>query len=251
MKITILVENQTGHRGARVCLSEWGLSAFVEVNGVNILFDTGHTGIYKQNAEGLGIDLQKTDFVILSHYHWDHAGGLQYHNFKTRKKLVIHPEILTKISVKESEKLQKDFQILTSETPLEFTDGVFYLGEIPRKSSFEKGVYKKDAMHDDSAIAVRSEYGVIVITGCSHSGITNICEYAKKVTGQNLYAVIGGFHLFEEDTEAVNGTIAYFEKEKPKYLYPMHCVDFPTLTRFREIFGIEKASTGDVIEIDI
>ncbi len=103
-------------------------------------------------------------------------------------------------------------------------------------------------MLDDSAIAVKSSKGVIVITGCSHAGISNICDYAKQVTGQKLYAVIGGFHLFEDDQKAVNGTIDFFKKEKPKYLYPMHCIDFPTLVKFYTIFGIKKLSTGDTIE---
>jgi 7,8-dihydropterin-6-yl-methyl-4-(beta-D-ribofuranosyl)aminobenzene 5'-phosphate synthase len=250
MKITILVENQISHAAARTCAAEWGFSAFIQVNGVNILFDTGHTDLYKKNAVNLGIDLQKTNFVILSHYHWDHAGGLQYHNFKDKKKLIIHPEILNKISDSDAEKLLTDFKITTSKKPLEFIKNGFYLGEIPRKTSFEKGMYKNDTMQDDSAIAFKTKKGAIVVTGCSHSGIANICEYAKKVTGQKLYAVIGGFHLFENEQEAVDGTIAYFKKEKPKYLYPMHCVDFPTLVRFRNIFGIEKMSTGDVINID-
>ncbi len=247
MKITILVENQSSHAGAKVCLAEWGFSAFIQKNNVNILFDTGHTGIYKHNAEKLNIDLQDTNFVVLSHHHWDHAGGLQHHNFKNKKNLIIHPEILDKLPIKASQKLQTDFKIIPSKKPLEFSEGIYYLGEIPRESTFENGIYKNDSMHDDSAIAVKSSKGTIVITGCSHAGITNICEYAKKVTGQELYAVIGGFHLFENNQIAVNGTIEYFKKEKPKYLYPMHCVDFPTLAKFYTIFGIEKLSTGDTI----
>jgi len=249
MKITILVENQSSHEGAKVCLAEWGFSAYIQKSNINILFDTGHTGIYKQNAKNLNIDLKNTNYIVLSHHHWDHAGGLQHHDFNNTKKLVIHPEILNKLPVKESQKLQTDFNIIPSKNPLEFSDGIFYLGEIPRENTFEKGNYKNDSMKDDSAIAVRSSKGVIVITGCSHAGISNICEYAKHVTGQKLYAVIGGFHLFEDDQTAVNGTIEYFKKEKPKYLYPMHCVDFPTLTKFHNIFGIEKLSTGDVIEL--
>ena len=250
MKITILVENQISHAAAKTCSAEWGFSAFVEVNGIHILFDTGHTDIYKHNAKNLNIDLQRTDFVVLSHHHWDHAGGLKYHEFKDKKKLIIHPDILEKLPDMETEKLLADFKITTTKSPLEFSKDIFYLGEIPRKTSFEKGLYKGKPIPDDSAIAIKSEHGVIVVTGCSHSGIANICEQAKKVTGQNLYAVIGGFHLFEKETEAVEGTIAYFKKEHPKYLYPMHCVDFPTLTKFRNVFGIERMSTGDVIRIE-
>ena len=105
-------------------------------------------------------------------------------------------------------------------------------------------------MQDDSAIAIKTSKGVVVISGCSHSGICNICEYAKKVTGQELYGVLGGFHLFQNEPEVVEKTIEYFQKENPKYLYPMHCVDFPTLAKLHNFFECQKYSTGDVIEIE-
>ncbi len=251
MKITILCENFSSWKGRKTCKAEWGFSVFIQTDNSNILFDTGHTDIYKHNAESLNINLENTNFVILSHYHWDHVGGLQHHDFKTKKKLIIHPEIIEKLPLKESQKIKLDFEIVTSKDAMEFVKGIYFLGEIPRINDFEKGMYKDEKMLDDSAIAVESENGVIVITGCSHSGICNICEYAKKITGKKLYAVIGGFHLFDNDQKAVNGTIEYFKAEKPKYLYPMHCVDFPTLARFHTIFGIEKLSTGDEIEIDL
>ncbi|MEI6627169.1 MAG: MBL fold metallo-hydrolase [bacterium] len=250
MKITILCENQTGYKGSKVCLSEWGLSLFIEINGLNLLFDTGHTDVYKRNAERLGIILDKVDFVILSHHHWDHADGLQAHNFKSKKKLIIHPEILTKLLAKESEKIKNDFKIVASVNPLEFFHNAYYLGEIPRQNTFENGAVENDLMRDDSAIVIKTKNGAVVITGCSHSGICNICEYAKKVTGKKIYAVIGGFHLFEDNQEAIAETIEYFKTEKPKFLYPMHCVDFPTLAKFHEVFGIKKMSTGDVIELE-
>jgi len=248
MKITILCENQISHRGAKVCLAEWGFSAYIQTNGTNILLDTGHTGIYKHNAEQLDINLQDVHFIVLSHHHWDHVGGLQHHNFKNKKKLVIHPALIDKLASNEFAKIKSDFEIITSYKPLEIANGVYFLGEIPRKNEFEKGMYKDDKMLDDTAIAIKSKKGVIVITGCSHAGICNICEYAKEITNQNLYAVIGGFHLFENDKQAINGTIEYFQAEKPEYLYPMHCIDFPTLSKFHIIFGIQKLSTGDIIE---
>ncbi|MDD2636679.1 MAG: MBL fold metallo-hydrolase [Bacteroidales bacterium] len=248
MKITILCENQVSHKGAKVCLAEWGFSAFIQINRTNILFDTGHTGIYKHNAEQLNIDLQDTHFVALSHHHWDHVGGLQYHNFKHKKKLIFHPALINQLPLNEAEKIISDFEIITSDKPLEITNGVYFLGEIPRTNNFEKGLYKTNNMLDDTAIAIKSKKGVIVISGCSHAGICNICEYAKEITNQNLYAVIGGFHLFEDDQKAVNGTIEYYQSENPEHLYPMHCIDFPTLSKFHSIFGIQKLSTGDTIE---
>lgn len=138
---------------------------------------------------------------------------------------------------------------MASQRPIEFAPNVFFLGEIPRKTTFEKGGLENDKLLHDSAIAFKTEKGVVVISGCSHAGISNICEYAKEVTGLSLYAVIGGFHLFEKDHEAVNGTLDYFQKEKPTHLLPMHCVDVPTLAKFHELFSIKKYAAGDVIRL--
>jgi len=250
MKITLLCENVTGQSGAKVCLAEWGFSAYIQVNGINLLFDTGHTDVYKKNAENLNIDLNNTNFIILSHHHWDHTGGLRFHNFKDKKPLIAHPEVFEKLPKDQSENLIKNFEIISSKKPLEFSKDIFYLGEIPRKNNFEAGNYKEDKMLDDSAIVIKTKKGAVVITGCSHAGICNICDHAKKVSGQELYAVIGGFHLFEENENAVNKTIDYFRSENPKYILPMHCVDFPTMVKFNINFGSKKYSTGDTISIE-
>ncbi|MBU1356679.1 MAG: MBL fold metallo-hydrolase [Candidatus Edwardsbacteria bacterium] len=249
MKITILCENQAGHSGSRFFLAEWGLSLYVQTQDINLLFDTGHTGVYQHNAKQLGLNLDRTNFIVLSHHHWDHVGGLQHHGFKTKKKLIVHPELIVKLPAKESRKIKQDFKVIASAEPLEFSRGIYYLGEIPRQSSFEKGTFKNERMPDDSAVAIKTKKGTVVVTGCSHSGICNICEYAKKVTGQRIYAVIGGFHLFENNPKAVAGAIKYFKTEKPRFIYPMHCIDLPTLARFHGEFGITKLSAGDKIKI--
>lgn len=248
MKITILCENAVGKKGASNCLAEWGFSAYIQSDKTNILFDTGHTDVYWKNAVSMGIDLEQSDFVILSHYHWDHIGGLKYHKFNNKKKLITHPDVLNKLPATESNKIINDFEVQTSKTTIEFAKNVFYLGEIPRANDIESG-YKNDSMPDDSAIAIKTSNGTAIITGCSHSGICNICEYAKKITGQNIYAVLGGFHLFEENKDAVEQTIEYFKKESPKHLYPMHCIDFPTQIKFHQYLNTIKYSSGDTIEI--
>jgi 7,8-dihydropterin-6-yl-methyl-4-(beta-D-ribofuranosyl)aminobenzene 5'-phosphate synthase len=249
MKITLLNENSAGRQNHKLCLAEWGLSVFIEVNGINILLDTGNTDVYIKNAKQLNIDLDSVDFIVLSHNHWDHTGGLRFHEFKDKKKIIIHPQILEKLPKEQSNKLIKDFEIITSTKPLEFSKNIYYLGEIPRKNNFEKGEWKGDPMIDDSAIVIKTNQGAVVISGCSHSGIANICEYAKEITDQKLFGVIGGFHLFEDNKTTIEKTIEYFKKEKPKYLYPMHCVDNFAMSKFYNNFQIKKYSSGDIFEI--
>jgi 7,8-dihydropterin-6-yl-methyl-4-(beta-D-ribofuranosyl)aminobenzene 5'-phosphate synthase len=250
MKISILCENSVGHQMAKYCLAQWGLSLYVQTEGVNILFDTGHTEVYKHNAKQLKIDLNKTHFIVLSHYHWDHTGGLRFYNLKSKKKIILHPQILDKLPLDESKNIKNHFKVITSSKPFELSKNIYYLGEIPRKTSFEKGGYNDDPMLDDSAMAIKTTKGAVVITGCSHSGICNICEYAKKITGQKLYAVIGGFHLFDNDKEAIKATINYFSNERSKYLFPMHCVTLPALAEFYRNFGCKKYSSGDIIQLN-
>lgn len=251
MKITLLCENVCGHSGSKVCLAEWWLSAFIQVKGINILFDTGHTDVYKKNAENLWIDLNTTDVVILSHYHWDHTGGLRYHDFKERKKLIAHPDVFSKMPKEQVDKILSDFDVQPSKKILNIWEDIFFLGEIPRVTNFETGKSRDEHMFDDTAIIIKSDKWVIVIAWCSHSGICNICEYAKEVSGQELYAVIGGFHLFEENKVGVEKTLEYFHQEKPELILPMHCVDMPTQSKFYTQFNSKKYSTGDMIELDI
>ena len=159
MKITILIENQIAYRAARTCSAEWGLSFFIEYNGVNILFDSGHSGAFAINARHLGIDLEKTDFVVLSHHHWDHAGGLQQYRFSSPKNLVLHPDVLNKLPEKQAAAFRKDYHIRASATPVEIAKNLFFLGEIPRVTRFEKGLYKNKPIPDDTALAVKTDKG--------------------------------------------------------------------------------------------
>ena len=236
-------------KGNQVCSAEWGLSAFLETGSINILFDSGHSEIYKNNAKHLGVNLDTADFVILSHHHWDHAKGLLHHEFKDKKKLILHPAILKKVPSEDAVVYQRDFEVITAEQPLEFSPGVFFLGEIPRKTNFESGVHGDDPMADDTAIAVVLDNGVFVLSGCAHSGIVNICEYAKQISGKSLNTVAGGFHLFEDDSAAVEGAIEYFQREKVENIYPLHCIDPPSFVQFYTKLNAIKYGTGDEITI--
>jgi 7,8-dihydropterin-6-yl-methyl-4-(beta-D-ribofuranosyl)aminobenzene 5'-phosphate synthase len=249
MKISVLSENSVGRARCRDCLAEWGLSLYIELDDVRILFDSGHKGTFVHNAEQLGVDLNKTDVVVLSHHHWDHTGGLRFFRWATKKRLVTHPRVPQAVQAEQSLDLAADFELTTSTGPLEFLPGIYYLGTIPRHAAYEQGVYGDDAMPDDSAIAIQTDAGVVVITGCSHAGVSNIAEYAKQVTGQDLYGVIGGFHLFENDPSAIDGAVAYFQKEKPAFLYPMHCVDHAAMAAFYDTFKVKKYGAGDVFEV--
>lgn len=251
MKVTVLAENSAGRSHARDCLAEWGLSLYLEIGDVRVLFDSGHKGTFAQNAEALGADLGKVDCVVLSHHHWDHTGGLRFYDFKARPKLVTHPRVPGVVQDEQAVDLAAKFELMTSAAPVEFLPDMVYLGEIPRHTDFEQGKYQDDAMPDDSAIAIKTAKGTIIVTGCSHAGVVNIAEYAKKITGQDIYGVMGGFHLFEDDPAATQGAIDYFKSEKPEFLYPMHCVDHAAMSAFYDNFRVRKYGAGDEFEVKV
>lgn len=257
MKIQLLTENASCGLGWH---AEWGFSAHIEYGGANILFDTGYSDVWIRNAATAGLDLRSLDMIALSHFHEDHTRGLLFHPFREKKRLVCHPRVLTILAESQDPeamqdyrniraKLQSDFTVQTSKEPLELASGAFFLGEIPRVTSFERGMSFDDPMEDDSALAFKTDKGAVVIAGCSHAGICNIAARAKEVTGQALHAVIGGFHLLKEEDPPVDETIAWFANEKVARIFPMHCVDFEYLTKFHAAFDMPKLCAGDVIEI--
>ncbi len=115
--------------------------------------------------------------------------------------------------------------------------------------SIVDGVKIDDTVDDDSAIACRGDKGLFVITGCSHSGICNILEYAKRVCNDDrIYGVIGGFHLFEAD-ERLEKTIEYLKENNVKLLYPCHCVSLKAKVEMAKKLDINEVGVG--LEINI
>ena len=113
------------------------------------------------------------------------------------------------------------------------------------------GEYKDDFLYDDSALVYKGNDGLFVISGCSHSGICNIIEYAKKVCNDDrVVAVIGGFHLTNDD-ERLKETIDYFEKNKIKNIYPCHCTSLVAKSKFINRFGNDVNEVGVSLEIEM
>ncbi len=260
MKLSVLTENTA----SAYFTAEFGLSYFIEQDGKNILFDTGPTDVFLKNAQKLEIDLNKTDLVVLSHGHWDHGNGLKFLN---DKKLLCHPEAFKKRYHKQDhsyiglelsyEEIKQKFNLTTSSIPYRITENSWFLGEIPRLNDFESRTTsfiddnnEADFVPDDSALAIIDKGELIVITGCSHSGICNIIEYAKKTTGiKHVKAVMGGFHLKAQDIQTKK-TIQYFKEQKIKDILPSHCTRLPALAAFYDEFKIRHVQAGMIFHFN-
>lgn len=254
MKLTVLSENSA----SAYFFAEHGLSYFIEYDNIKILFDTGASDVFVKNAKKLNIDLNETDYIVLSHGHWDHGNGLR---FIKNKPLICHPSAFIKrfrkgeyknIGLEMSlEEIQKQFDLTTSKEPYYITPNIIFLGEIPFEYGFEERVSffnlengEIDLIEDDSAIAIIIENELVIVSGCAHSGICNITEYAKELTGINkVRAVIGGFHLKHQNYQTKK-TINYFKDNKVQNLLPSHCTQLPAMAMFYDAFAVKHVKAG-------
>ena len=220
MIIKVLVEDHNK-------INEHGLSFYIESNGQKILFDTGQSDLYYKNAKEMGIDLSMIDLVVLSHGHYDHGNGLTHLGGVT---LVCHPKVFSKryrnkkyIGINQSRKeIEEKFDLVTSKKPYFITKDICFLGEVkPRATNYTLEDGSIDYIPDDSALAINTENGLVVITGCSHAGIINIIQRSQEVFKKDkIYAVIGGFHLKE-----INSALDRVAKalKNIEIIYTGHC----------------------------
>ncbi len=267
MKLTVLEDNNTYID--MYYLGEPAVSYYIEDGNDRILFDVGYSDAFMINAKKMGIDLDKVNKLVISHGHDDHTGGLKYFfNKKRNIELISHPESFnykedaTGLFIGSSltkEQLYEVSNLKLSKEPIQISDNIIYLGEIPITNDFEpryaigKSIVDdkkvEDMIEEDSAIVYKSDQGLFVITGCSHSGICNIIEYAKKVCHEErIYGVIGGFHLFEVN-DCLEKTIEYFKKNDIKLLYPCHCVSLKAKIEMGKQLDIREVGVG--LEINL
>ena len=257
MKLTVLVDNNTFID--EYYLAEPALSFYIECDHKKILFDVGYSDVFLKNANKMGIDLSLCDYVVLSHGHNDHTGGLEY--FNSNCPIVCHPGCFHKKYVDDlyigSPVSVMDFEGCVE--PFWLSEHLVYLGEIPRVCGFENanaigyelvdGLKKDDYLLDDSALVYTTNDGLFVITGCSHSGICNIIEYAKKVCKDSrILGVIGGMHLFGVNEQTLD-TIQYLNKCNIKDVYPCHCVSLYVKAKMLECLNVHEVGVGLSIEI--
>ncbi len=261
VRITTLSENTASYG----FLAEWGLSIFVEVDGLRILVDTGLSYSAVHNAQLLGIDLSTIDRVVLSHGHADHTGGLrEILKIKGGVEVIAHPDIWTPKYVQrdqgglhyigipflreEMESLGARFNLVRA--PLRINDNIITTGEIPIATSYEHvednlfikegGVLKRDELADDLALIISTDFGLVVVLGCAHRGIVNTLHHAQSLTGRELvYAVIGGTHLFRASNERIEKTIVDLKAMGIQKLGVSHCTGFPAMVRLsQELEGV-------------
>ena len=269
MKLTVLVDNNT--LIDKNYYGEPGLSFYIEEGKNHILFDTGYSDIFVRNAAKMGIDLKTVNYVVLSHGHLDHTWGLSYlldvasYYGETKKEisLIAHPAAFNpkeddgeQIGMTMSSAiLERCFHITSSKSPFWLSDKMVFLGEIERIHEFENrnpigvtlenGIEKDDYLLDDSALVYKAKEGLVIITGCSHSGICNIIDYAIKVCEDNrIVDIIGGFHLLNPEKSKINATVSLIKERNPLRIHACHCTDLNSKIALSQAVPLEETGVG-------
>ena len=271
MNIHVLVDNNS--LIDKYYQAEPGFSVLIEEGDSRILFDTGYSDIFIKNSQKMGLDISHLDFLALSHSHMDHTWGLEplirYYSERnivgipcSKPTVIAHSQTFVSVidehfgelgSLLSKEKLTKHFQIELTDKPRWLTDRLVFLGQIPRKNEFEAilhfgkkdGSDEEDWVIEDSALAYKSDHGLVIITGCSHAGICNIIEYARQVCGdKRVHDVLGGLHLQKTSQEQMLGTIKYLGGLNMKQMHACHCTDLEAKIALSRVVEIKEVGVG-------
>ncbi|MDD5015425.1 MAG: MBL fold metallo-hydrolase, partial [Atribacterota bacterium] len=259
-KATVLCENCVfSNTGA---IAEHGWSVYIESDQGNFLFDTGQGKAIINNARHFKKDLSMIQGIVISHHHHDHTGGLLDVLEQTGKVNVYsHPELFKNSYVIEEGKEEnigipfrreilesRGAQFKFNTDFREIVPNLMLSGEIPRLTEFEKGSkrfllktgegHTQDLIFDDQTLIVNTEEGLIIILGCSHSGMINIINHIIDKTGQNhICTIIGGTHLGPASEETKEKTIQALKKFDIEKIGVSHCTGLKTSMRLFQEFG--------------
>lgn len=268
LKITVLTEDSAKMNSHT--LAEHGLSLYLECDNLKLLFDLGDTDVYLKNAAKMGIDLQSIDFIAFSHNHYDHVGGLKYFPTPSKKiklvaqKCAFYPRVNYQNDLSRKE-ITENFEIVSIDAGIfELSENLIFLGQIPRLNDFEgkknfgkmvlpSGELADDFCEEDSALIYKAKEGIVVITGCSHSGICNIIQYAVEIAKKKwgisqVKTILGGLHLVHANEELLTNTINFLKNKEIIEVYPCHCTDlYAKITMACCDLKVHEVSTGTVI----
>ena len=281
VKVTVLSTMLVGNNAAGI--GEWGFAAVLEVDGRRVLVDTGaRAETVLKNADELKIDLATITDLVLTHNHGDHTGGLLTLRRELSKR---QPSALSRVHVpkgifypRPGPGGREGNGLLPLKAPYEATGGVFVehsgpavlmpgvtmLGPVPRvhpernfgspsggavgRVQMPDGVVE-DIVPEDTSVVVDTAEGLVLISGCGHSGIVNAMEYARKVVrAAPIDTAIGGFHLFAASDDVLAWTATKLKEFGVRHLMGAHCTGIEAVYRLRQLVGLtrETAIVGAV-----
>ena len=244
---------------------DWGYSAFIEYGGKRILFDTGNNPqILARNAKAKGVDLSRLDFVVLSHRHGDHMGGMAYllrvnphvKIYAPKENFGVYGSSLPGTFYRRDESLPPEQRYYGGSPPSVMTfgsawpDAHFEL--VDSDTSVAPGIHLISLVSDkpgtlelrELSLAIETPEGVILIVGCSHPGIDNILHSAASIAS-HIHLVAGGFHLVTAKDPDIDAMVhALRDTGKVDFVAPGHCTGEAAFAALKTAFGARFLYAG-------
>lgn len=266
MKIKILIDNKTKNEWN----AEWGLAVWVEYEGHKILLDAGTSGIFTENADSMGVDLSQVEFGVLSHAHYDHSDGLEAF-FERNEDAVFYLRNtcaencyskkegteLTYIGIKPGyletfanriRYVEGDYEVIPGVTLLPHkTKNLEAIGEHAGMYVKIRGQYHPDSYDHEQSLVFDTEKGLVIFNSCSHGGADNIIREVQETWPEKqIYALIGGLHLFRSTDGEVRDLAVRIRETGIQHVYTGHCTGDAAMEILKEELGdvVQEFYTG-------
>jgi 7,8-dihydropterin-6-yl-methyl-4-(beta-D-ribofuranosyl)aminobenzene 5'-phosphate synthase len=236
---------------------DWGYAALVEFGGKRILFDTGNNPeILAQNTKAKGVDLTKLDFVVMSHRHGDHMGGLTYllkvnptvKIYAPKEGFGVYGADLPASFYRKDASLPPEQRYYDGGPPEVLRFGSAWPGAnfhlIDKNTEISPDIHLIALVSDkpgtlelrELSLAINTPDGMVVVVGCSHPGIDKIVEAAGAINPR-IHLIAGGFHLVvASDSDIEKIVMALRDRFKVEYVAPGHCTGEPAFTALKKAF---------------
>ena len=273
MLIKALLEN-TANANELAC--EHGLSLYIEALGHSLLFDTGASGHFADNAKKMAVDLGTVEYLVISHGHYDHGGGLHtFFSLNDKAKVFIHQDAFDKYYARGEagtlrdigidEALKDHSRVVLTADSFKIAEGISLFSNVSHVEALpasnrdllmeKEGQFFDDTFVHEQNLVIEEHGKTVLLTGCAHNGIVNIVKHFHALKGRYPDVVMGGFHLSksEEDHDSVEeiDRIAEILLETGARYYTGHCTGLTPYRRLKEKMGerIDYLSGGTVLTI--